>query len=502
MGPSDHERSEPKFAPDFFTSWASAGRLAICAETENVAACTAGQTTPVSFPQAAQPSFGRKLLTVRDSAVLLGVSQSWVRRHVRELPTVRIGRLVRFDSALLQRQFQGKYSAGNRLKPEGVRQMSLRLRRYQRGYVYKTGKRIKTWYGMFREDIPQPDGQVIRRQRNVRLGTLTEFPTRATAYEELSRLMGRKSTIELTFAEIVERWKVAVVPTLKNTTATCYLNTIRARVIPVFGRREVSNIGRYDVETFLAKGAQVYCRNTLRGMRASLGRVLSWAVACGWLEKNPCSGVKLPHAGKKITRTILKPDETIAIANRLSEPYSTLVLFLAVSGLRISEAIGIKWTDFDGDVLHISRRIYDGKEGTTKTESSERSLPIPKSLLARMRLLGKGEWVFRSRTGTPVNPGNALKRYIRPVARELGIAIGGWHDFRHTLNTRLRKRGWSARVRADILGHSSLEVTEQIYDHADGEDFRAALGEIENELLRDVTKLHQDEAAAKGQPVQ
>jgi len=119
-----------------------------------------------------------------------------------------------------------------------------------------------------------------------------------------------------------------------------------------------------------------------------------------------------------------------------------------------------------------------------------------------MRLLGNGEWVFRSRTGTPVNPGNALKRYIRPVARELGIEIGGWHDFRHTLNTRLRKRGWSARVRADILGHSSLEVTEQIYDHADGEDFRAALGEIENELLRDVTKLHQDEATDKGQPVQ
>ena len=467
----------------------------------NVDGCAAGPITPVSFLQPALPPIGQTLLTVRDSAVLLGVSQSWVRRHARELPTVRVGRLVRFDSALLQRQFQGKYTAGNRLKPEGVKQMSLRLRRYQRGYVYKTGKKIRIWYGMFREDIPQPDGRFVRRQRNVRLGTLSEFPTRAAAYEELSRRMGRKPSVELTLAELVERWKVAVVPTLKSTTATCYLNAIRSRVIPVFGQREVSSIGRYDVETFLAKGAQMYCRNTLRGMRASLGRVLSWAIACGWLEKNPCAGVKLPHAGKKVKRTILKPDETIAIANSLGEPYSTLVLFLAVTGLRISEAIGIKWTDFTNDVVHVSRRIYDRKEGSTKTPRSDRSLPIPESLLARMRLLGKGEWVFRSRSATPVNPGNALKRYIRPVARELGIAIGGWHDFRHTLNTRLRKRGWSARVRADILGHSSLDITEHIYDHSDSEDFRAALGEIENELLRDVTKLHQDAASVKGQPV-
>ena len=148
-----------------------------------------GKLATIPFPQAPQSSLGRTLLTVRDSAVLLGVSQSWVRRHVRELPTVRVGRLVRFDSALLQRQFQGKYTTGNRLKPEGVKQMSLRLRRYQRGYVYKTGKKIKVWYGMFREDIPQPDGRFVRRQRNVRLGTLSEFPTRAAAYEELSRRM-------------------------------------------------------------------------------------------------------------------------------------------------------------------------------------------------------------------------------------------------------------------------------------------------------------------------
>jgi integrase len=428
------------------------------------------------------------LVTVREAASLLNMSESWVRRHIYELPVVKLGRAVRLDSKLLLRQTQGKLSAGNRLKTGGT--MSLQLRRYQRGYVYKTGKKGKVWYGMWREDVQQPDGGIKRRQRNVRLGTLTELPSRAAAFAELSRQMGLsgKPSVEMTVSELFARWEDAVVPTIKTTTADYYRRILRSHVVPAFGERELSNIGRYDVESFLAERAQVYRRNTLRGMRVSLGRLMSWAVACGWLEKNPCAGVKLPHAGKKVARTILKPTEVTAIAGKLDEPYSTLVLFLAVTGLRIGEAFAIKWTDFDGDVLHISRRIYEGKADTTKTKGSDRSLPIPKILLERMRSLGGNDWVFRSREGTPVNPGNALKRYVRPVVRELGIPMGGWHDFRHTLTTGLLRSGASPKVVSNILGHSDVQMTLNVYDHPDIDNFRAPLDGVANQLLRSVTK--------------
>jgi integrase len=365
----------------------------------------------------------------------------------------------------------------------------MRLRRYQRGYVYKAGRRIKVWYGMWREDIQKPDGIIVRRQRNIRLGTLNELPTRSAAYEELSRRMSQKPmSVELKFSELVERWKMAVVPTIKDTTATYYLKELNAHVVPAFRNCEATDIGRYDIERFLAERAQKYCRNTLRGMRVSMGRVLSWAVECGWIEKNPCSGIKLPQAGKKIVRTVLKAEQSVAIANGLQEPYSTLVLFLAATGLRIGEAIAIKWTDFDGDVLRISRRIYEGKEGSPKSEDSERSLPIPAVLLSRMRSLGGNEWVFRSREGTPVNPGNALKRYIRPVTKKLGINIGGWHDFRHSLTTGLLRSGVSPKVVSDLLGHADVNITLNIYDHPNVEDFRAPLNRVASELLRSVTK--------------
>ena len=58
----------------------------------------------------------KPLLTVREAACLLNVSECWIRRHIRELPVVRLGRAVRLDSALLLRQTQGRLFVGNRLK--------------------------------------------------------------------------------------------------------------------------------------------------------------------------------------------------------------------------------------------------------------------------------------------------------------------------------------------------------------------------------------------------
>jgi integrase len=376
-------------------------------------------------------------VSVRETAALLAMSESWVRRHVGELPAVRVGRLVRFDSTLILRQFQCKPSSGNRVKPEGEKVMNPQLRRYQRGYVYKTGKKMKVWYGMWREDMKRPDGSIRRRQHNVRLGTVSELPTKTAAYDALAHHIGHfgRTTSELKFSELVERWRATIVPTIKRTTATYYENTLRAHIIPAFGEKQISAITRFDVESFLADRGRMYCRNTLRGMRASLGRVLSWAVEHEWLEKNPCSGVKLPQAGERIVRTILTPAQVSDIASKLKEPYATLILFLAVTGLRIGEAVGIKRSDFDGDILRVRRRIYEGRSDTTKTKKSARDLPIPDALRSRLFSISGREWIFESKnsTPTPINPGNALKRYVRPALRLLGIKIGGWHDFRHTL---------------------------------------------------------------------
>jgi integrase len=427
-----------------------------------------------------QPALPALLLDVRQTAAFLNVSDSWVRRHVAELPAVRIGRLVRFDSVLLKNQYSGNVSMGG--KSLGKASM-VNQRRYQDGSIQKRGK---VWYGVFRIDIMDADGNLKRKQKRIRLGSVSDLPTKHAARHELQKhTMASKPTTEMTLSELVTRWQAAVVPTLKHSTANFYTRSLNSRILPTLGKTPVTKLGRYEIEMFLAAKSKDYARNTLREFRSSLSRVLSWAAANSWIEKNPVQGIKLPHGnGKKITRTVLTSEQVKAIASKLPEPYATLILFLAVTGLRVGEAVGIQWDDFRNGVLHVQRRIYEGKADTLKTAKSKRSLPMPESLMARLETLGrKGQWVFISENGTPVNYNNALKRYIRPVTRKLGIPLGGWHDLRHTLATDLTQSGVPTKTVSSILGHANVGITLDVYTHANPESFKGPLDERAAQLV-------------------
>jgi len=461
------------------------------------------KTAPLAYPkenlQAHAP-----LLDVRETASLLAVSESWVRRHIAELPAVRVGRLVRFDSPSLYRQFQVKSDSGNRMRQKGddlMFQAEIKTR-YQSGRVYRKGKVVKKWYGQFREDQIDAEGKLFRVQKNVCLGTLGELPTKQAASRELTRRMGTGTPTKaaMLFSDLVSRWQAAVVPTLRSTTATHYQYALSSYTVPAFGQREIKSITRFDVELFLAEKAKAYSRNTLHSMRVALSRVLSWAVNGGWLDKNPCAGVHLPQAPTKVQRTILTSEQVMALASKLEEPYATLVLFLAATGLRISEGVGVKVEDFDGNVLRLRYRFYQGngggEYGELKTKKSARNLPLPAWLADRVKSLADGKgFCFRSQAGTPLNQKNGLRRYIHPACAELGFRIGGWHDLRHTVTTWALKK-YPTKVVSEMLGHANVRTTLDVYGHVMQEDFAAPLAEMAGKLLHDVAQNSGNQVAA------
>lgn len=475
-------------------------KMRIGPETGQLSEMEHSQTTIAANPPddalaAGPPSGFPSLLTVRQFATFLNVSQSWVRRHESELPAVRTGRLLRFDSELLFLHQRATMSSGKSLKPER-RSM---LNRYQRGSVFKRGKRQKVWYGMFREDFQTAEG-IKRRQCLVRLGTVVELPTKHAARGKLSELLGSSATIkmEMTYQELVERWRMVERPTQKSTTYNHYNNALRLYVLPAFGERTIASINREDIQRLLTNKAVAYSRSVLHSIKVACSVTLGWAVDCGWLAKNPCTRIKLPlrTGGRNVVRTALSAVQINALAEKLQEPYATLALFVAATGLRIGEAIAVKWSDFDDNVLSVTRRICEGQVDTVKSARSARRLPISIKLFERLRVLGEGhEWVFRSEAGTPVNPGNALKRYIHPAAREIGIALGGWHDFRHSLSTKLRRSGVHPKIVSDILGHKKVNLPMDVYDRTDLEDLTAPLAQVADELLSSVIK---SEASASG----
>jgi len=313
-------------------------------------------------------------------------------------------------------------------------------RRYQRGSVFLNKD---VWKGMFRLDTP--DG--TRKQKKVTLGTRRELPNKTDARDKLAEFMKEmlkkpppqspEPAKSPKYSEIVERWKASEGVTLGHTTLAHYANALRSTVLPTLGDRTLDSIQREDITQLLNSQAKKYSLSSLRSMRLVMCMTLGWAEKnsliqrpTGWL-----SAIRLPKktGGRKVVRTELEPEQTRAIIAQLQEPYATLVLFLASVGRRIEEAIGVKPTDLDGDnILHIRRIIYSGRvEELEEEQVLPLDAPTHAELVLRLRALGEGhDWVFRSRKGKPINPGNALRRYLHPAAQAVGLRVGGFHDFR------------------------------------------------------------------------
>ena len=157
----------------------------------------------------------------------------------------------------------------------------------------------------------------------------------------------------------------------------------------------------------------------------------------------------------------------------------TLVLLAASTGLRQSELFGLKWSDinFAEGTMNVTRSIVYGVVGPCKTESPQRPVPLHPLIVetlanwrAERPYRKSDDWVFasgRRRSRKPYWEQAILRRYIRPLAQELGIEKRiGWHTFRHTYSTLLRSVGTEFKVMQELLRHSSLRSTLDVYTQA------------------------------------
>lgn len=105
-------------------------------------------------------------------------------------------------------------------------------------------------------------------------------------------------------------------------------------------------------------------------------------------------------------------------------------------------------------------------------------------LIQRLRKLGEGKkWIFQNRAGTPIDHTNARGRHLKKAAAAVGVQIGGWHDFRHTLSRTLRRAGVHPVVIKDTPGHSKVNLAMNVCDKASAEDIRAGLRVVSKKLL-------------------
>jgi len=368
-------------------------------------------------------------------------------------------------------------------------------RRYQQGCLFLRGKKQKVWVLRYREDTMLPDGNTVRVNRSEVIGTLAEFPTRRIAQRIVEsrlrpinlRVYRPKTT--LTFREFVEtQWQPNLFPTFKLSTRRGYAQVLRKYLIPYFGDHNLGEVSRKKVQIFVAQLGQRLSPQSLYLAKSLLSKVYSTAVEWGYVQENPARGVRLPLRVAQRERIALTPEQVRNLSDAMSEPYKSMVLIGVLTGLRRGELFALRWgvVDFERKLISVRESVYEGQFNTTKTRSSVRTIPMGEALEEIfLRLRGKNvatdALVFASRKGTPLRPGNLLKRIIHPACERLGLPKVGWHDLRHTSATLLHEHE-PLRVAQAILGHSDLQTTLG-YTHMLPGWQREAMNRLEHEIL-------------------
>ncbi|WP_171814415.1 site-specific integrase [Arthrobacter dokdonensis] len=178
---------------------------------------------------------------------------------------------------------------------------------------------------------------------------------------------------------------------------------------------------------------------------------------------------------------VLNPKNKITPEQTVSE-YCTaadltdVVTMFAATGCRISEVLGVRWSDIDlnGKTVAINGKVnrIPGagmiREDLTKTKAGQRLLPLPNfavSMLMRRQVEAFGnvhDVVFPSTTGNLRDPSGVSKQW-RKVRTALGMDWVTSHTFRKTVATVLDGEGMSARIGADQLGHAQISMTQDVY---------------------------------------
>lgn len=270
---------------------------------------------------------------------------------------------------------------------------------------------------------------------------------------------------------------------------------IKQQIVPRIGLLQVNSLTAADIQQMINdminKGLSY---STIKKAFDTLNQRFKLAISQEQVSKNPTLGVILPKQKNKKNSEIQyfseeQCKELIQESRRIYDHNNQnvyrlgeLIPFLIFTGLRIGEAIALEWTDIDYDnqTITINKNVVEvksqetdkyilQKQNSTKTDNSTRIIPASNNAMECIKNLkkinGDKEFVFASQTGKYVSPSN-LSRMFRGIQKALNYEhILGLHSLRHTFATLMLNNGIDVKIVSELLGHSNVSVTYNIYIH-------------------------------------
>ncbi len=290
--------------------------------------------------------------------------------------------------------------------------------------------------------------------------------------------------------------------TVRPKTLKFYDFAMRQHLLPGLGRVPLHKLSPQRVQTFLNQASHTASERTgrplsprsVRHLHRTLCTALNSAVKYGNIQRNVATLVDPPVAPKPNVHYFNVEQARIFLeAAKTDRLYALLATVLSL-GLRLGEGLGVAWSDLDLDtgrfnirqaLQRIDKKLYPEKAGLQLVEPkggySARVVTLPViavsalrhqlALQEQERQLAGSAWrgncwdlVFTTRIGTPLDERSVLRQFQKILA-VAGLPKMRLHDLRHSAVAILIAQGVHIKAISELLGHSSVAFTLQVYGH-------------------------------------
>jgi integrase len=275
-----------------------------------------------------------------------------------------------------------------------------------------------------------------------------------------------------------------------------YGDTIRLHIVPELGAVPLMRLTPERLQRlYAAKLAAGLSTTTVRGLAFLLHRALDQAVQWRKLARNPCDGTQPPRKNRPEMTTWTPDQARTFLAATVDDDLHALWRLALLTGLRRGELLALQWdaVDLDAGRLSVRRSLTFDRDrqwtiGEPKTAAGRRSVALPASCVAALkrhkaqqaaRRLKMGDvWqatglVFERGDGTLLHPNSVLGIFGR-LTTAAGLPHIRFHDLRHTAACLALTNGVHAKVVSEMLGHSTIGMTMDLYSHVSADMQRDA----------------------------
>jgi integrase len=325
--------------------------------------------------------------------------------------------------------------------------------------------------------------------------------TAAAVQQELlkarsDRSQGLPVTVEhQTVAQYLDHWLEHTLKAKAKPRSYESFSTIaRLHIKPSIGRIQLHKLAPQHIQKLLdEKSKNGLSPQTVTNIRTVLRSALSQAVKWSLVSRNSAALVNAPRISRKRIEPLNPEHARKLLEVAKGSRYEAIYIVALTLGLRRGEVLGMRWSDVDFDerALRVSQsiqRLSTGVQGQkselrateTKTDGSRRTIALPNSVVralrvhrarqAQDRLAAGTSWedhglVFTNRIGRPIEP-ILIHRAYKALLKEAGLPTTlRFHDLRHSAASLLLSQGVHPRAIMELLGHSSITVTMNVYGH-------------------------------------